>query len=62
KYLRFADEFEQEFVTQGENENREVKETLDLGWKLLRMIPSPELKRVRDEYIEKYGNRDSEEE
>jgi len=58
KYLRFADEFEQEFVSQAENENREIEETLGLGWKLLKMIPTPELKRVRDEFIEKYGNRE----
>ncbi|GAH98657.1 unnamed protein product, partial [marine sediment metagenome] len=40
------------------NENREIEETLGLGWKLLKMIPTPELKRVRDEFIEKYGNRE----
>lgn len=58
KYLRFADEFEQEFVSQAENENREIEETLDIGWNLLKMIPTPELKRVRDEFIKKYGNRE----
>ena len=59
-YLRFADEFEQKFVSQGEYENREIEETLDCGWELLRMIPRSELKRVRDEYIEKYGKREEE--
>ncbi|GAH98428.1 unnamed protein product, partial [marine sediment metagenome] len=49
---------EQEFVSQAENENREIEETLDIGWNLLKMIPTPELKRVRDEFIEKYGNRE----
>lgn len=58
KYLRFADEFEQEFVSQAENKNREIEETLDIGWNLLKMIPTPELKRVRDEFIKKYGNRE----
>ncbi len=61
KYLRFADEFEQKFVSQEENENRQIEKTLDLGWNLLRMIPTPELKRVRDEFIEKYGDRDPQE-
>ncbi|TES86300.1 V-type ATP synthase subunit B [Candidatus Aerophobetes bacterium] len=59
-YLRFADEFERKFVSQGEYENREIEETLDCGWELLRMIPRSELKRVRDEYIEKYGKREEE--
>ncbi len=54
KYLRFADKFERDFVSQGQNENRAVEETLNIGWKLLKIIPTPELKRVRDEFIEKY--------
>jgi len=58
RYLLFADRFEEEFVSQGENENREIEETLNLGWELLKIIPTPELKRVRDEYIEKYGKRE----
>jgi len=59
-YLRFADEFEREFVSQGEHENREIEETLDCGWRLLKMISRSELKRVRDEYIQKYGKREKE--
>ncbi len=58
RYLRFADEFERDFVSQGQNEDRAVEETLDIGWKLLKMIPLPELKRVRDEFIKKYGGRE----
>ncbi len=54
KYLRFADEFERDFVSQGQNEDRPVEETLNIGWKLLKIIPTPELKRVRDEFIKKY--------
>ncbi len=54
KYLRFADEFERDFVSQGQNEDRPVEETLNIGWKLLKVIPTPELNRVRDEFIEKY--------
>ncbi len=54
KYLRFADEFERDFVSQGQNEDRPVEETLNIGWKLLKVIPTPELKRVRDEFIKKY--------
>ena len=54
RYLEFADEFERKFVAQGENEDRSVEQTLYIGWQLLRMLPRSELKRVRDEYIEKY--------
>ena len=53
-YLKFADSFENEFVRQGEFTARPIIETLDLGWELLRTIPSAELKRIRPEYLEKY--------
>ena len=54
KFSRFADEFENRYVTQGEEEDRTIEETLKLGWELLSYLPRVELKRVRDEYIEKY--------
>jgi len=53
-FARFADEFEDKYVRQGEYENRSIFETLDLGWDLLTILPVRELKRVRDEYIKKY--------
>ncbi len=53
-YLFFADQYEEEFVKQGEFEARSIIETLDLGWRLLRTIPRVELKRIRPEYLEKY--------
>jgi V/A-type H+-transporting ATPase subunit B len=53
-HLRFADAFEKEFVGQGEFENRAVEESLDLGWKLLAMLPRTSLKRVKPELIEKH--------
>lgn len=58
-YLRFANEFEQKYVSQGEYEDRSIEQTLDLGWELLRMFPRTELKRVREEYLEKYWARNS---
>jgi len=58
RYLEFANEFERRFVSQKENEDRTVEETLNIGWQLLRMLPGSELKRVRDEYIQKYGKQD----
>ncbi|MGD9345391.1 MAG: V-type ATP synthase subunit B [Candidatus Aminicenantes bacterium] len=53
-YLFFADQYEEEFVKQGEFEGRSIIETLDLGWKLLRTIPRAELKRIRPEYLDKF--------
>jgi len=54
KFSAFADQFENRFVQQGEYEDRTIEETLDLGWELMSMLPVNELKRVEDEYIEKY--------
>ncbi len=56
-FVKFADEFESRFITQGELENRTIEETLDLGWELLKIIPRLELKRVSDEHIKKYMDR-----
>jgi V/A-type H+-transporting ATPase subunit B len=53
-YLTYADRFEKEFITQGENEKREVEETLDIGWKLLSSLPEEDLKLVSEEFIKKY--------
>jgi V/A-type H+-transporting ATPase subunit B len=53
-YVEFAKHFEKEFITQGEHENRSIIESLDLGWKLLGILPKSELKRIRPEYIETY--------
>ncbi len=54
RYLRFARDFEEQYIAQGEHENRTVEQTLDLGWKLLAIFPRGELKRVRDAYLDKY--------
>lgn len=53
-FSKFADEFEARYVKQGENEDRTIIQTLDLGWELLSMLPRGELKRIRDEYLDKY--------
>ncbi|MBA7526635.1 V-type sodium ATPase subunit B [subsurface metagenome] len=54
KYVKFSDRFEELFVTQGEDENRTIQESLDIGWKLLTILPKEELKRIKDDFIEKY--------
>lgn len=53
-YLRFGEAFENKFLTQGEFENRTIEETLDIGWKVLSLLPRDELYRIKSEYIEKY--------
>lgn len=53
-YAKFADEFEKRYVSQSFEVNRTIEETLDLGWQLLGILPKSELKRIKDEYIEKY--------
>ena len=53
-YAKFADEFEKQYVSQSFNVNRSIEETLDLGWELLSILPTSELKRVKTEHIEKY--------
>ena len=60
KLAKFAEAFEAEYVSQGFTTNRTIEETLNLGWKLLKMIPRTELKRIRDEYLEKYLPREEE--
>ena len=53
-YAKFADAFEQQFVGQGNETDRTIEETLDLGWELLSILPEVELKRIKPEFIEKY--------
>ncbi|MCR6516004.1 MAG: V-type ATP synthase subunit B [Clostridium sp.] len=59
-FAKFAEAFENEYVSQGFTANRTIEETLNLGWKLLRLLPRTELKRIRDEYLEKYMPREEE--
>ena len=53
-YAKFAEEFEKQYVSQGNETNRSIEETLDLGWELLSILPKAELKRIKTEHIEKY--------
>lgn len=54
KYAEFADAFEEKYVSQGYRTDRSIEETLDLGWELLRILPRTELKRIKDEFLDKY--------
>jgi V/A-type H+-transporting ATPase subunit B len=53
-YAKFATEFENRYVSQGNDANRSIEETLNLGWDLLSILPKSELKRINTKYIEKY--------
>ena len=53
-YAKFSDAFEQEYVSQGYETDRSIEETLDIGWKLLRILPRSELKRIKDEFLDMY--------
>ncbi len=53
-YAKFADEFEQKYINQGYRADRSIEETLDTGWELLRILPRTELKRIKDEFLDKY--------
>ena len=53
-YAKFADEFEREYVSQGYTTNRDIEETLSIGWKLLSILPRSELKRIKDEFLDQY--------
>lgn len=57
-FLKLAQDFEQEFVNQGDRD-RDIAETLDLGWKFLRYLPKERLTRVKPELIERYYGRAS---
>lgn len=60
KFARFAEEFERKYISQGFHTNRTIQQTLDLGWELLKLLPRNELKRIRDEYLDKYLKADGE--
>ena len=53
-YAKFADAFEQEYVSQGYNTDRSIEETLEIGWKLLSILPRAELKRIDDKFLDEY--------
>lgn len=54
QYLKFGERFENEFLSQGEYEDRTIEQTLSIGWSVLRELPESELFRIKSEYIEKY--------
>jgi V/A-type H+-transporting ATPase subunit B len=55
QYLEFANLFEGRFVNQGFNEDRTIEKTMEIGWDVLSTLPEREMKRVKREFIQKYG-------
>jgi len=53
-YMEFGRAFEREFISQDKNEDRSIDYTLNLGWKLLGILPRNELDRVDDKILDKY--------
>ncbi len=53
-YAKFANAFEDEYISQGYENNRSIEKTLDIGWKLLSILPRSELKRIKDEFLDEY--------
>ena len=53
-YAKFADEFEKKYVSQGYRADRDIMETLDIGWDLLRILPRSELKRINEKFLDQY--------
>ncbi len=53
-YAKFAEEFEKQYINQGFTTNRTIEETLNVGWKLLAILPRSELKRIHDEYLDEF--------
>ena len=53
-YAKFADEFENRYVSQGYETDRDIEETLSIGWELLRILPRSELKRIKDKFLDEY--------
>lgn len=59
-FAKFAAEFERRYISQGFETNRTIKETLNIGWELLRMLPRAELKRIKETYLQQYYDTKSE--
>ncbi|WP_311481773.1 V-type ATP synthase subunit B [uncultured Anaerococcus sp.] len=60
KYLEFGDVFESKFLSQAQNENRELEESLDLAWEILKILPRNELHRVSEKNLDKFIGKDDE--
>ena len=53
-YLIFGKMFEKHFIGQSPEENRDIETTLNIGWKLLGLLPREELDRIDTKLLDKY--------
>jgi V/A-type H+-transporting ATPase subunit B len=53
-YLKFGDEFEKKFLSQSYHERRTLEESLDLGWRIISLLPEAELVRIKEQELKKY--------
>ncbi len=53
-YAEFAEKFEEKYVSQGNETDRNIEETLSIGWDLLSILPRSELKRISDKFLDEY--------
>lgn len=60
-YVKFADEFEKRFISQGEYQERTIEDTLKIGWDLLDVLPESEIKRIPPDILEEFYRRPSQE-
>jgi V/A-type H+-transporting ATPase subunit B len=58
QYLEFGEAFERKFLSQGEQENRPIETTLEIGWDVLSMLPRDELRRVGEEMLQAHYRED----
>lgn len=54
RILEFADLFEDRFVRQAKDEDRNVEDTLSTAWEILSELPQAQLTRIDNKYIDKY--------
>jgi V/A-type H+-transporting ATPase subunit B len=54
KYIQFVDRYEQDFINQGYDQERSLEESLSIAWRLLGILPRKDLKKIKEEHIEKY--------
>ena len=54
RFIQFSTAFEDRYVRQGEDEDRPIEDTLDMGWELLSLLPRNELKRIREGFLDQY--------
>lgn len=53
-YLKYLEAFEKKVIAQGYESNRTIEESLDLAWNLIKILPSTELRRIKEDVLKKF--------